>query len=611
MSLILGIYSKKEKINKKEIEKILEDFSLNKKRKLQIKFNDKIFLSLAKFWNNDNNIVENEDKSLVILFGGEVYDFNRKVNALIKKGHKFKNRKNCAEFILHSYEEFGESFLKNVNGTFSFAIYNKLEDELILGNDSFGLYPLFIYNTHKYCIFSSEYEPITKYKKFNKELNYDAIAEYFTLGLPLGGKTFFKSINNLAPGSLLKIKKNQINLKQYDDLNIKIDKNKNLNYFATEIAKILKKAVQIRIRNLKNLVCSLSGGADTRLILSNLSRNQRKLIQFYTYKNPYLNENKDADIIITKILAKKLNLKHKIPAIQIKKDFKIPFFERIYKKDFEISFFEKKRNRPSKKVLGGLYGGEFLGGICFDICPIKIKKINKKKIEQKFKKIFNKQFQKKITNHPYISLKKEFKKIKAENKEFLFNIHQITRGFFTNIYGGSSGHLDPYTFPTKRDTIFWDKNFLKILLTVPKKYLINYKLYNKIYKNHYPELIKIPTNSPLALRSSGFIRLIIKLAYRVPFIAGLDCRIDSKNIFKAKIAHRTGSCMLFMTKGTDFGLVRGLEYPKILKVYMKSDYTWDKKFYNLEYIKSMSKEENHPVIGSFIDFEAWYREFIL
>ena len=619
MSLILGIYSKKSSIDKEEIKDIIGDFSLKKERKLRTIYHDNMLFSAME--SNNSIIADNEDKSLIILFSGSVYDFGGNAKLLAKKGHKFKNRKNPAEFLLHSYEEYGNSFLKGTNGTFTFAIYNKEKDEIILANDSFGIYPLFIYNNKNCLIFSTEYEPIAKYKKFDNELNYDAIAEYFAFGAVLGDKTFFKNISNLSPGSILTINKNKSILKQYDDLNIKILKNKNLDYHAEKISRYIKKAVQSRTTDPANIRCSLSGGADTRLILSNLAEKQRKLIEFSTTNTKPLKEGDDKDVIIAKLIAKELNLNLKVKARNPNK--------------FNISFFDEKRLRqsPDKRILAGLHGGEFLGGDCFRCSPISLKNIKKEKIHKKLEEIFTNGFLGKISD-PFVSLKKELRKIRAENREFLFNIHLFTRSFFTSAYSGShDDFLAPYAFSTKFDSPFWDKNFLKALLSVPKEYLLNYRLYNLIYKNHYPELIRFPTNSPLSMQDN--------------------------------------SCMSYMAEGLDKKTLKQQKHNKILKAYMKSRHTWDKNFYNKDYIKQkfkanknyilwptiekfMFEKKNHlkmeanplikpvikfilpkeknnfvtgafvkylkskqesyykkdPTINSFMDFETWYRKFV-
>lgn len=564
MPQILGVYSKKQRVCDGDVKEILEDFSLSKKRKLQANFYGKILLSSIKEGGVCNNIVENEDRTMIVIFGGILYDFSEKADDLIKRDHKFKDRNNCSEFVLHSYEEYGESFLKGLNGVFGFAIYNKVKDELVLANDSFGLYSFFVYESDEHVIFCSEYEPITKFKKFDKKLNYNAVAEYFALGLPLGDKTFFDNISNLSPGSILEVKDNSGKLRQYDDFNIKITRYKDKTYFVDKIAKVFNKTVQDRMKNPENiLMCNLTGGVDTRLILSNLTKEQMKLIPFCSRVGIGLDQNEDKDVIVAKMLARKLNLKLKVE--------KYHQFEH----EFGVSFFKRQRiTESSKRVLTGLFGGEFVGGYT-QAAPIKYNEISKKVIRQRLEKIFTKTFLQKIDD-PFISLKKQLKEIKAENKELFFVIRQLTRGFFTSSYGGSrAGWLTPYKAFIENSNVFCDINLLKMLLTVPNEYLADYNIYNQIYKLCFPELTNIPTNNPI-------------------------------------FAKRKDSCMSYLTEGVEPKEVRKSKYNKALKAYLKSHYTWDKQFYNAEYIKENAKNEPHNnVICSFIDFEAWYRAFVL
>jgi asparagine synthetase B (glutamine-hydrolysing) len=533
MSLIFGAYCKKHNIDDNEFKEVFEDFSLNKTRELQTKIGQKTILSALK--SASDCIVENEDNSLIILFSGAVYDFDYGVHNLINKGHKFKNENNCAEFILHAYEEFGESFLKEINGIFAFAIYNRSEDELILANDSFGQYPLFVYNTNDYCIFSTEYEPIIKYKKFNTQLNYDAVTEYFTLGLPLGDKTFFKYMNNLSPGSILKINRNDSNIQRYDDLNIQIDRDSHIDDFAQKISETFRKAVQARVKNLTNIkYADLTAGVDTRLILSNLTKEQRASIQFFTEYSPSLKESEDREVMIAKMLAEKSNLNHKIS-------------KAIPPEDYVFTFFDRRRERSSQKILSGACGGEFLGGTCLVYAPINIGELKKEKSEHILKYFFDKSFLEKISN-PYLSLKKELKNISAENKQLLFSMHQFTRGYFTNIYGETSW-LSPHAHWTQYDSPFCDTNFLKLLLTVPKEYLADYELYNLIYKNHHPEFIQIPTNN-------------------------------------ASFTKRAESCIDFISIGIKHPTKKP-DYYNIIKSYLQQHSTWNKNVYNSKYIKTI------------------------
>jgi len=610
MSHILGIYSKKGKIKTRAIQEVLLDFSLGNKGALKTKVSGNLLFSTARDRYGNFNIAENEDKSLVILFGGEIYDHDQYAAELIKKGHRFRNQDSSAEFALHSYEESGTRFLRKINGTFAFSIYNKTTGELVLANDTFGIFPLFICGTPEFLIFSSGYQPIASYKHFDRQLDYDAIAEYFALGATLGDKTFFRNIKNLAPASVLRVMNSTKKLHKYDNLNIKIKTNKDLNYFGKVISEAIRAAVQSRAKKAKNITYDLSGGADTRLILSNLTQEQRKNAEFLTLNHHMVPEDKEKDVIIAKKLATKLNLNLKILKRQHYK----------FEKYFDTM---RLKGLSQTKRISALHGGEFLGGDYFKYCMPNLSGIGRHIVDQKLKRLFQKSFLDKISN-PNDSLQKELQGIKAENKEFLFAIRQFTRSFYTAIYGRHDGFLTPFIFATVTDSPFWDKNLLKSLLTVPKEYLLDYKLYNHLYMHHFPELIGIPTNSPFAMRKD--------------------------------------SCMAYFGTGIDRKEIEDMSDYGLLGRYVKDSQTWGEKIYNENYLRSLSAVNNFPsaslknfifkrknsivfrqlasitaknkdnipilsnyldsiklkekkqmdnkmILGSFVDFEAWYRRY--
>ncbi len=589
MSLILGAYSKDKEICQEDLKEVIEDFSLQNKRKIDMACSSnksKLFLAKAKY--DSNSTIHRSYGSLTILFGGQLYGFDDKVAELIDKGHKFKDKKDPAEFLVHSYKEHGDSFLGCLNGIFTFAIYDSAKDEVLIGNDCFGIHPFFVYDSEEILIFCSEYQPITKFTKFDKRLDYDAISEYFILGLPLGSKTFFKRIVNLSPGSLLKMSGNKKQLTRYDNLDIKINRIKDEDEFAEEIAECIAKSVKMRVKDPKNTSCNLSGGGDTRLILSNLDCEQRKLIEFNTNLFGTMKENEDRDVIIAKMLAKKLNLNHKLG-----KYFSEPYC-------LDELFFDKFRIVPEKKqkvTLSGLFGGEFLGGAYLECSPIKIKGVpdkgTKEEMTHKFKETLKRKsieaFRGELlaaSAKVYKSLENELDDIHTENKGLLLAIYHLTRGFLTNIYGGTwSGRwFSPYMMQLDSRSVYplLDTELLKKLLTVPKELLLNYRLYNKIYKNHFNELADVPTNS--------------------------------------QVTKREDSCLTPIDSGTEPKRMR--DYPahsKALIKYLKSKNTWDKGFYNPQFIKKQLKikrtgwsmgDKYASFIKSFVDFETWYRSFV-
>ncbi len=487
MSLMLGIFSKYRSLNKEDVKKVISGFSIDEKTNINNKYSGKkIFLTATEA----GNIAQHDN--LILMFSGDIYDYKKDEARLKDMGYKIKNR---SEFMLFAYMEYGSSFLKGLNGNFAFALYDRNKHDLLLANDSFGIYPLFVYDMDDICIFCSDYEAITRYRKFDRTMDNDAIAQYFVFGLPLDDRTFFRYIRNLSPGSLMNISESSTESERYDELDIRIEKDKSIDYFAEKISIVFRKAVQDRVKDRENLVCELSGGADTRLVLSCLSRSQRRKIEFVTYNTLPIKEDLDKDVIIAKMLAERLGLRHRVN--KIKKKYEI------------LDICQDKIKGLQSNIITSLCGGEFLGGDCYGFSTVKIEGLNRKFVEEKTM-IFNKEFRNSMSS-PLTAFKKTLDSIKAENKYLMFYINQYIRGFFTSIYRGyGSGFLMPCSNILSMDSPYWDKNFLKTLLTIPEEILQDYRLYNKIYSDHFPELIDIPTNSPLTLRQDSCMRYLDK-----------------------------------------------------------------------------------------------------
>jgi asparagine synthase (glutamine-hydrolysing) len=119
----------------------------------------------------------NEDKSLCIMMEGEIYDYQDLKEELISKGHTFLVN-NDPEFILHLYEDYGKEFgekLKDMNGTFLFAIYDIRSHELIICNDRYGFRPLYWCDRGDYLLLSSEIKAILQDKSFTGSVDLEAM----------------------------------------------------------------------------------------------------------------------------------------------------------------------------------------------------------------------------------------------------------------------------------------------------------------------------------------------------------------------------------------------------------------------------------------------------
>lgn len=151
------------------------------------------------FFNPEPQPIFNESESLFIFMDGKIYNYREEMNKIKNKHDIFIG--NDPEFCLHSYEEWGTDFVKKLNGTFVLVICEKRK--MLIANDRYGLRPLYYAMNHGRLLFASEAKAILKDKTFKKELNNEAVADFFAFGEVLGNKTLFKGIEVLPPASVL------------------------------------------------------------------------------------------------------------------------------------------------------------------------------------------------------------------------------------------------------------------------------------------------------------------------------------------------------------------------------------------------------------------------
>ena len=181
----------------------------------------------------------NEDRSCVLVFNGEIYNYKELREELITKGHIFKNNSD-SEVIIHGYEEYGENILKKLRGMFAFAIWDKVKETLFMARDMFGIKPLYYtQNTlDGSFLFGSEIKSFLKHPNFIKELNNDALKPYLTFQYSVMDETFFKGVYKLKPAHYIIYRKGEITLKPYWFLKFDIEK-ESLEHYVEEIKKII------------------------------------------------------------------------------------------------------------------------------------------------------------------------------------------------------------------------------------------------------------------------------------------------------------------------------------------------------------------------------------
>lgn len=208
----------------------------------------------------------NEDKSLWIIFNGEIFNYPELREDLIKLGHKFYTHTDT-EVILHLYEEKKENCLDDLNGQFAFAIWDSNNKELFLARDRVGILPLYFKIEKNKFYFASELKAIFSVQNENPQFDPIGFEQIFTLWTNLPGDTPFKGYKEVPPANYLKINfDGKFSLKPYWKLPFKKEddiKESPVAEIIHQVSDLLKDAVRIRLRADVPVGSYLSGGLDS------------------------------------------------------------------------------------------------------------------------------------------------------------------------------------------------------------------------------------------------------------------------------------------------------------------------------------------------------------
>ena len=211
----------------------------------------------------------NEDKSIVVIFNGEIYNYPELTEELESKGHRFYTHSDT-EVLVHAYEEYGEEFLNHLNGQFAIALWDKRKEQLLLARDRVGIRPLF-YSVlpDKTLLFGSEMKALFLYPDLKAEMDIAGLNQVLTLWVNVPPRTVFKNVNELAPGHFLTVSMSGVKIKRYWKHSFPGQneyEERNLKYYQDRLKQILFDAVTIRLRADVPVASYLSGGIDSSVI---------------------------------------------------------------------------------------------------------------------------------------------------------------------------------------------------------------------------------------------------------------------------------------------------------------------------------------------------------
>ncbi|MEW8470447.1 MAG: asparagine synthase (glutamine-hydrolyzing) [Candidatus Thiodiazotropha sp.] len=214
--------------------------------------------------------IHNEDKSVQVVFNGEIFNYVELTAQLKRQGHRFYTHSDT-EVIVHLYEEYGEAFVDHLNGQFAIALWDSREGRLILARDRTGIRPLYTIRNGNRFFFSSEVKSLFAHPAIPREINLTALSEVFTFWTTLPPHSLFESVEMIPPGHILVIENGSMNLSRYWDWsypNEQIDNRKPLADWREELKALMVDSVRLQLRSDVPVGAYLSGGLDSSVLTS-------------------------------------------------------------------------------------------------------------------------------------------------------------------------------------------------------------------------------------------------------------------------------------------------------------------------------------------------------
>jgi len=253
--------------------------------------------------------MHNEDKSIWIVFNGEIYNFQALTKELKGRGHTFRSASDT-EAILHLFEEKGPSCVKDLDGMFAFAIWDQKKKRLLLARDRLGKKPLYYYWDKKLFAFASEIKALLKHPEIKKEIYLPALPLYLTYGYVPTPGTFYRNIFKLPPASFLILEQDgKMQTDKYWDLDLStLDPPPSEEEAMKRIRELLFKAVEKRLISDVPLGAFLSGGVDSSIVVGIMSQIMKERVK--TFSIGFIGDESYDETRYSKLVAEKFNTDH-------------------------------------------------------------------------------------------------------------------------------------------------------------------------------------------------------------------------------------------------------------------------------------------------------------
>lgn len=539
-------------------------------------------LSIIDVSKKSHQPMKSKNERYTIVFNGEIYNFNEIKKKLKKNGINFFSNGDT-EVLLNAYIFYGERVLEHLRGMFAFCIYDKIEKSFFIARDRLGIKPLYYHHSNGKFIFSSEIKSILNLIE-NYTLNLNSVSSYLSFRYTIGEETFFNEIKELPPSFYLKYKDNKVSLKEYWSLKKLFLNKKNFRYNKSRLLlkKILEKSIKLRTISDVPVGAFLSGGLDSSLLTSILSKKKLISKKLHTYTVGIKNDRNEFEY--AQVIKKKYNLNHHEILIDRKK-YLSSIAKLIKFKDSPLGipneillyYMAKNMKKNISVVLSGEGADELFAGygriygIDEDFKKLKNKnknKILKNKLIQKYKKLnFSNEFDHFLNQYEYFSLslkKKIFKnnfnvaKIEKSLKNKLGKHFPISKKinyfdsimyFFLKVHvRGLLNRIDAMTMASgiEARVPFLDHHLVNLAINIPKKFKIK-KYKNFKYDNFISDEISEKKSITKFILKDAYKNLIpdkIIQREKLGFPVSLENVFNNNNIIEKLVIKFNNSILL-------------------------------------------------------------------
>ncbi|MBM9616710.1 asparagine synthase (glutamine-hydrolyzing) [Desulfobulbus rhabdoformis] len=314
--------------------------------------------------NGGQQPMANDDKSIHIVFNGEIYNHLQLRAELSQRGYRFRTSSDT-EAILRMYEEYGEACVTRLRGMFAFAIWDGRNRSLFLARDRMGKKPLHYLCDHTKLVFGSEIKSILQHPEIHAEVNRPAIIPYLGCGYVPDPATMFKGINKLPPAHTLTWHEGKFTVNRYWNIEYRPDYSKTEQQWLAETEALLDEAVKIRMMSDVPLGAFLSGGIDSSLVVALMARNLGSPVKTFSIG---FDEDRYNELPYARLVAQRYGTDHHEEIVRPDAEEIIPSLILMFDEPFADSsaiptyYVSRLARRYVTVALSGDGGDEVFGG---------------------------------------------------------------------------------------------------------------------------------------------------------------------------------------------------------------------------------------------------------